>query len=98
MITAIITNKYIKLQGHAGFHENGHDLVCCAISTLTCNLINSLEQLTDSEIEHTEQSGYVEIRLKSLDEKGSFLIDSWYMGLIAINQQYECISFVSANE
>lgn len=93
MVKVKITDRLIKLEGHAGFHENGHDLVCCAISALTCNVINSLDNLTESEIKHTEEHGNVEIQLERLDEKGKLLVDSWYLGLVAINQEYGCISF-----
>ena len=37
----------VEADGHAGAdrNEHGHDLVCCAISTLICTLANSCAQL-----------------------------------------------------
>lgn len=35
----------IKIKGHAASGEYGHDVMCAAVSTLSVNLINSLEEL-----------------------------------------------------
>ncbi|MCU9534355.1 ribosomal-processing cysteine protease Prp [Streptococcus sp. CSL10205-OR2] len=35
----------IKIMGHAASGEYGHDVMCAAVSTLSVNLINSLEHL-----------------------------------------------------
>lgn len=100
MVKVKINNNYIKLEGHAGFHnvDVGYDLVCCAISVLTSNLINSLINLSESEIDYKKDNGIVEIDLKSLDNKGSLFIASWKLGLEAINKEYNCISFNTQND
>lgn len=82
------------MQGHAGRSVNGQDIVCSAISALTCNLINSLEELTDNRIRAETSSGKTIIEWEQLDEKGKLLIDSWFLGLAAINQEYNCIDFI----
>ena len=46
MIEVAITSTGIHMNGHANRSVNGQDIVCAAISALTCNLINSLEELT----------------------------------------------------
>ena len=48
MIVVKVSPAGIKMQGHACRSVNGQDIVCSAISALTCNLINSLEELTDN--------------------------------------------------
>jgi uncharacterized protein YsxB (DUF464 family) len=44
------TNRTVgfKSAGHAGYAEEGSDIICSAISVLTINTINSIEQFTDA--------------------------------------------------
>lgn len=84
----------IRMNGHAGYHANGQDIVCSAVSALTCNLINSLQELTSDRIRASTDSGETVIEWRELSEKGKFLIDSWFLGITAINQEYNCITFV----
>lgn len=89
------TEHGILMKGHAGFHENGQDLVCAAVSALTCNLVNSLGHFTDTVIlEKKYCSGDMRIEwLAPLSDRAQLLVDSWYLGLEAINQEYNCITF-----
>lgn len=51
MITIKITDRSIRMNGHACRKSpDGIDRVCTAVSALTCNLINSLEDLTGDRI------------------------------------------------
>lgn len=81
------------MEGHAGYHKNGQDLVCAAVSVLTCNLINSLQELTDIKIRAKTDSGKTEIEWEELTEPAKLLVDSWFLGLSDINQEYNCIEF-----
>lgn len=94
MIQVRILSREIRMQGHADRSVNGQDIVCSAISALTCNLINSLEELTDNRIRAETASGKTVIEWEQLDDKGQILIDSWFLGLTAINQEYNCIEFI----
>lgn len=93
MINITITEHGILMKGHAGHHRNGQDLVCAAVSALTCNLINSLENLTDIRIRAETAEGYTEIYWEKMMEPGKLLVDSWFLGITAINQEYNCITF-----
>ncbi len=54
----------IEATGHSGYAESGHDIVCAAVSTLTQNLVNGLENvlnitpkvLIDEQIPHLSVS------------------------------------------
>ena len=94
MVQVRISSGGIQMQGHADRSVNGQDIVCSAISALTCNLINSLENLTDNRIRAETASGKIIIEWERLDEKGQLLTDSWFLGLTAINQGYNCIEFI----
>ena len=94
MITVRITNNGIRMDGHAGHHINGQDIVCSAISALTCTLIMGLQELTDNRIRADTGGtgeGMANIYWGELDKDGRLLVDTWYLGLMALNVQYNCI-------
>jgi hypothetical protein len=84
----------IRMNGHAGCSVDGQDIVCSAISALTCNLINSMQALTDNKIRAETDSGSTIIEWQELSEEGKLLVDSWFIGITAVNQEYNCIVFV----
>ena len=95
MITIKITDHSICMNGHAGRKSpDGIDRVCAAVSALTCNLINSLRDLTEDHILALESSGKAIIEWEQLSEKGKLLVDSWFLGLTDINREYNCITFL----
>jgi hypothetical protein len=83
------------MSGHAGMGVNGQDIVCSAVSALTCNLINSLTDLTGNRIRAETGSGKTEIEWEHLTDGGKLLVDSWFLGITEINRQYNCIKFVN---
>ncbi len=94
MINVEITKNSIHMSGHAERKDqNGIDRACAAVSALTCNLINSLEDLTGDEIQADIYSGKTVIQWEKLSDGGKLLIDSWFLGLTDINQEYNCINF-----
>ena len=51
MITVTVKDKKISMSGHACRKDSsGIDRACAAVSALTCNLINSLRDLTGDRI------------------------------------------------
>ena len=92
MIKVRITNNGIRMDGHAGHRINGQDIVCSAVSALTCTLIMGLQELTDNRIRADTDDGMMCIYWGDLDKDGKLLVDTWYLGLMAINEQYNCIT------
>jgi len=93
MITVRIASNGIRMDGHAGHRINGQDIVCSAVSALTCTLIMGLQELTDNRIRADTGDGMTVIEWQELSDTGKLLIDTWYLGLQAINEQYNCITF-----
>ena len=82
---------YLELisKGHAGYAEEGQDIVCAAVSVLIINTVNSLEAFTDDKFEAKEDDGYVSIRFTApVTEKGKLLMDSLILGLTEIEHSY----------
>ena len=94
MITIKITDHSICMNGHAGRKSpDGIDRVCAAVSALTCNLINSLKDLTGDRIRGETASGMTVIEWEDLSDGGKLLIDSWFLGIAVIDHEYNCIQF-----
>lgn len=93
MINVNMSLHGIKMSGHACHMVNGQDIVCSAISALTCSMINSMEALTNNRIRAETGPGKTVVEWKELDERGRILVDSWFLGLVEINREYNCIEF-----
>lgn len=94
MIKIKIRPEGIRMDGHANCSINGQDIVCAAVSALTCNLINVLHDLAKEQIRADMDSGMTVIAWQKLSDKGKLLVDAWFLGIAAINQEYNCIEFV----
>ena len=70
-----------KVVGHAGYAEEGYDIICAAVSVLVVNAVNSIETFKDH--------GIVELILEgSVSDKTTLLLDSMILGLRDIQTQY----------
>ena len=80
--------KEVRVFGHAESVEMGADLVCCAISTLTINLVNSLEKFADDEVDVIDNDDLGLIQITFMDDKNSdqakLLCDSYTLGISQI--------------
>lgn len=94
MIKVKIRKNGIRMEGHAGRSVNGQDIVCSAVSALTCSLINAITDLTDNRIRAETGSGRTIIEWQKLSDKGRVLVDAWFLGIAAINQEYNCIEYI----
>ena len=77
--------------GHSGYGVEGEDIVCAAISVLTTNTINALDELSKDEIEFgiDEDEGYLCLNLKSNEDPASqILMKALVMGLEGIRRDY----------
>jgi len=86
--------KGFKVSGHSGYAEEGSDIICAAISAMTINCANSIEQLTSDKIEciEDEQTATIEVKFaEPLSAQANLLVDSFVLGVQAIlegNEQY----------
>ncbi len=96
MISVVITkqgDKYIGvcLDGHAGYAEEGEDIVCAAVSVLVINTFNSIERFTEDDFscEAAEDGGYMSMTFSDvISDKTKLLLDSMLLGLGEIHKQY----------
>ena len=94
MIIVTVKDNSIGIAGHACRKEpGGIDRACTAVSALTCNLINSLQDLTHDKIKADARCGNTVIEWENLSDDGKLLVDSWFLGLTDVNREYNCIEF-----
>lgn len=88
MIVVNVSEEKITLDGHAGYAEPGKDIVCAAVTALTQTLIQSIENLTDDKIEYRISPGKVEVEYRNLSEKSKTLVDSFFIGICLIAEEF----------
>lgn len=88
MITIQIKKDKISVHGHAEAGPKGQDIVCAAVSTLTQNLISSIEDLTEDKISYSISPGMVDIDHEELSEASRLLVDSFFLGICSIANEY----------
>lgn len=88
MIAVSVRLDGITIDGHAGYAEAGKDIVCAGVTALTENLIDSIESLTEDKIQYEISPGRVDIHYKNLSEDGKLLVDSFFLGISGIVQDF----------
>ncbi len=77
------------IEGHAGYGEEGEDIVCAAVSVLSLNALNSIEAFTEDRFSGEEKDGYLSCSFpEALSEKAVLLLDSMVLGLTDIQRSY----------
>ena len=83
-----------KIDGHAGYAEEGEDIICAAVSVLALNTANSIEALTDVTPIFSMKDGFLSCEipvLRDMNEKYpdvTLLLDSLALGLKSIAESY----------
>ena len=77
-------------KGHAGFAEEGEDIICAAVSVLVINTANALEKFTQDPPHLEEKDGYVRFTFPAgpLSREAMLLMDTLVLGLEDISGTY----------
>lgn len=77
-----------RISGHAGFAGTGYDIICSAVSALSINAVNSIEQFTDDRFEFNTNDGLLELHMESVSDSSQLLLDSLSLGIQGIADMY----------
>lgn len=88
MITVTRNKNGFSLKGHAGYAPHGQDVVCAAVSTLLQAFNLSVRELTTDEIKADMAAGNAVIQYGNLSAKGQLLLDSFFVGLKMIADEF----------
>ena len=95
MITVTIykhSDQYrgFRCEGHAGYAEEGYDIVCAAVSVLTVNTVNSIETFTEDAFSGEGKDGFISCKLTGdVSKETTLLMDSMVLGLTSIQENYD---------
>ena len=73
-----------QIEDHAGYADQGEDIVCAAISMLVINTINSIEVFAEDEVSliSDEENAMISYHLmKSPSKEAELLLNSMILGL-----------------
>ena len=79
-------------EGHSGYADAGSDIVCAAVSVLTENLVNSVEELlkVDVDAEVREKDAYLNVSVKDYKRDDvQLLFSAMELGLKEIADSYK---------
>lgn len=88
MIAVSVRKDGIAVDGHANYAEAGKDIVCAGVTALVQGLIRSVESLASDKIEYEISPGRADIEFGDLSEEGTLLIDSFFIGVCAIADEF----------
>ncbi len=81
----------MELKGHAGYDEEGYDIICAAVSALAVNTVNSIEEFTQDVFsgEAAEDGGFLSLHLtEPISAESKLLLSSFVLGIQNIQEEY----------
>lgn len=84
-----------ECSGHSGYAEEGFDIVCSAISSLTLTAILGIQNIAKAkyELKRDDNQGYLKLMLKSQNEqeldKSQTILQTMVLGLKQIAKAYK---------
>lgn len=88
MIAVSVRKDGITVSGHAEYAEAGKDIVCAGVTALIQTLIKSIGDLTEDKIDYEISPGRADIHYRDLSEAGKLLIDSFFIGICLIADEF----------
>ena len=69
--------------GHAGYADEGEDIVCAAISILTINTMNAIETFTNAttSLIQDEEQAKIEFKVTNSTRETALLLNAMVLGL-----------------
>ena len=94
MIEAALTQNSLTMTGHANTGAKpGRNIVCAAVSALTHTLLLGLTDIAKMKPKIREEPGNVCVEWQEINDTGKTIIDTWYLGMLAIRDAYGQIEF-----
>ncbi len=79
-----------RIHGHAGFAENGRDIICAAVSVLALNTANALESLVQAHVlAEADDAGSVICQVTDYQRpEVQLLMNTLLLGLQSVQESY----------
>ena len=79
----------ITIKGHSGYEEEGKDIVCSAVSSISITTVNALISIDEDFIDYTNDDGFLKITIKKHNEVIDKLIDNMINLLTELEKDYK---------
>ena len=89
MIKINVSKDEITIKGHSGYSEQGSDIVCASVSSISITTVNSLLRIDEDCIEYIEKDGYLNIKIKKHNEVIDKLINNMINLLKELEKDYK---------
>ncbi len=86
-----------KTYGHAGFSDEGQDIVCAAVSVLIINTVNAIEKFTKdrTSLVSDDAEGVIDYSLKERPSKeAELLLDTMVLGLTEMSDDENYAEYI----
>ena len=80
--------NYVKVSGHAGYAEEGYDIVCASVSSICITTVNAVISINEESIVYTESEGLLEIGIMEHSEVVDKLIENMLDMLTKLAEEY----------
>lgn len=80
---------YIKISGHAGYAEEGYDIVCASVSCIAITTVNALISINEDCLVYSESDGLLEIKILKHDEVIDKIINNMISLLTKLSLDYK---------
>lgn len=81
--------KSISIKGHAGYAEEGYDIVCASVSSIVITTINAIISIDSDSINYSEEDGLIEINILKSSDIVNTLLDNMINMLSELEKQYK---------
>ena len=89
MIKININKDEITIKGHSGYSEEGSDIVCASVSSISITTVNALLSIDEDCVEYNESDGYLNIKIKKHNDTIDKLIDNMINLLKELEKDYK---------
>lgn len=77
----------VVVKGHAGYAEEGYDIICASVSSVVQTAVLGLVRVLDLKIDYKTKDGYLKCTFKPND-KTQIIMATMLEGLMDMEKQY----------
>ena len=89
MIKINVNKDEITIKGHSGYKEEGSDIVCASVSSISITTVNALLSIDEDCISYEDKDGYLNIKINKHNEVIDKLIDNMINLLKKLEKDYK---------
>lgn len=81
--------NYVKISGHADYADEGFDIVCASVSSISITTLNAIIRYDEESIYYHEEDGLLEIGIVKYSEFIDILMENMISMFEELEKQYK---------